>query len=161
MNFGLYYWNQDFYVGLSSTHLTEGQLEDLSMDVARHYYFMAGYNYVATPDITIRPGVMVKSDAQKHIFDLNVNALHSTGFWGGLSYRLQDAIAPMLGYQTSFMNSTDTYDLEQSLRVGYSYDLTTSEIKTFSSGSHEIMVTYCFRFNPKVIIAPYSNPRFL
>jgi len=161
LNFGAYYWTPKFYVGLSSTHLTEGSLEDLSIEVARHYYLMGGYNAQITPDITLRPNLLVKSDAQKHIFDLNVNALHSTGFWLGASYRLQDAIAPMLGYQTTWMISSPTSDFENSVRIGYSYDLTTSEIKTYSSGSHEIMLTYCFNFIPKIIVKPYSNPRFL
>jgi hypothetical protein len=37
-------------------------------------------------------------------------------------------------------------------RIGYSYDVTTSELKNYSSGSHEIMLNYCFLIvKPKVM----------
>jgi hypothetical protein len=38
------------------------------------------------------------------------------------------------------------------LRIGYSYDVTTSKLKNYSSGSHEIMLNYCF-----MIVKPDLN----
>ena len=72
--------------------------------------------------------------------------------WVGVSYRMQDAIAPMIGYR--FLK-------DKSLKVGYSYDLTLSKIKGYSSGTHEVMLGYCFntKKNPKV--SSYQNARFL
>ena len=41
---------------------------------------------------------------------------------------------------------------------GYSYDITTSTIKNYSNGTHEIMLGYCHKFvKPE---KPFSNPVF-
>ena len=160
LNFGLYYYKTDhFYVGLSSTHLTGQDLKDLSIQVARHYYFMGGYTYGINDNIKLRPNLLVKSDAQETTIDLNVNALINNMFWVGLSYRTEDAIAPMAGFQYAFNNEDET--MPQTIRIGYSYDLTTSEIKTYSSGSHELMLTYCFNIIEKLVKKSHGNPRFL
>jgi hypothetical protein len=46
-------------------------------------------------------------------------------------------------------------------RIGYSYDLTISNIKQHSSGSHEIMLGFCYNITPPKKITRYKNPRFL
>ncbi|GAB3817893.1 hypothetical protein GCM10028895_14450 [Pontibacter rugosus] len=51
--------------------------------------------------------------------------------WLGLSYRTQDALVALCGFQ--FM---EQYELS------YSYDVTVSPIKHHSSGSHEIMIGF-------------------
>ena len=160
LNFGAYLFNPDnYYVGLSATHLTGQNLNDLNIEVARHLYFMAGYIYPVNNNIKIRPNLLVKSDGNETTLDINANVLVNNMIWAGLAYRTEDAIAPMVGFQTSWNNEDETFP--QTIRVGYSYDLTTSEIKNYSSGSHEIMVTYCFNMIDKVLMKKHSNPRFL
>ena len=160
LNFGLFYFKPDnYYIGLSSTHLTGQDLKDLSIQVARHYYFMAGYTYPLNDMIKLRPNLLVKSDAQETTVDINVNALFNNMFWVGLSYRTEDAIAPMAGFQHSWNNEDET--APQTIRIGYSYDVTTSELSNYSSGSHEIMLTYCFNLIEKLVKKSHGNPRFL
>jgi hypothetical protein len=72
--------------------------------------------------------------------------------WVGVSYRMQDAIAPMIGYR--FLK-------DKSLKVGYSYDLTLSKIKGYSSGTHEVMLGYCFNVKKPKKVSSYQNARFL
>jgi type IX secretion system PorP/SprF family membrane protein len=120
---------------------------------------MGGYTYGINDNIKLRPNLLVKSDAQETTIDLNVNALINNMFWVGLSYRTEDAIAPMAGFQYAFNNEDET--MPQTIRIGYSYDLTTSEIKTYSSGSHELMLTYCFNIIEKLVKKSHGNPRFL
>ena len=48
-NLGVYFTRPgEYYVGLSATHLSHAELENLSITVNRHYYFMGGYNYDVT-----------------------------------------------------------------------------------------------------------------
>ena len=82
-------------------------------------------------------------------FDINLNAQFNERFWVGASYRNEDAIVGMLG-----MNITEK------LKVGYSYDFTTSELKNYSDGTHEIMLGYCFMVKKKVPVS-IKNVRFL
>ena len=78
--------------------------------------------------------------------------MYDKTYWFGITYRMQDAIAPMLG--AKFLK-------DKSLKIGYSYDLTTSKIKGYSSGTHEVMLGYCFNVKKKVKITSYQNARFL
>ena len=79
----------------------------------------------------MRPSLLIKSDASSTIMDVNVNALFQNKFWGGITWRVGDEIAPMLVISTLGDGS--------SLRIGYAYGYTTSEIGSYSSGSHDIM----------------------
>jgi len=160
MSFGAYFQSAKWYAGLSSMRLLAAQtdLDNLDNGVTsikgvRHYILMGGYNWeIPNTGIMLQPAAMLKTDllAAPQV-DMNVSALYNNKIWGGVSYRLQDAVAIMAGY----------YILPD-LRVSYSYDLTTSSLKNASSGSHEIMLNYCF----KIEIPPrekgyYRNVRFL
>jgi hypothetical protein len=76
--------------------------------------------------------------------------------WAGVSYRLGDMVAPMLGYQMPV--GKDGTGL---LKFGYSYDVTTSKLSNYSNGTHELMLNYCFDLNRPEPIQKYKNPRFL
>lgn len=155
VSLGAYYYTPKMYVGISSTHLTEGDLTDMNYSVARHYYLMAGYTKDLSSDIDLEPAILVKSDGAATIFDLNVRGIYKDMVWLGVTFRMDDAISPMAGFNYNFP------DNRNSVKIGYSYDLTTSEIKNHSSGTHEIMLNYCkklFKPLPKKI---YKNVRFL
>ncbi len=161
LDFGLYYKTNKLYVGLSSTHLTESDLEQienntsgLSYKVARHYYIMAGYEYEINPSFTLLPSVFVKSDASSTQFDVNINVLYNNLIWGGVSYRFQDAIVPMIGIVKEGIGPG-------TLKFGYSYDVTTSALRQYSSGSHEIMLGYCFKIPEVEKVQKHKTVRFL
>jgi len=156
LGFGIYYATQQLYVGLSSTHLPESEFaakvnaKDFKFTNVRHYYITAGYAIpLGNPDLEIEPSIFVKSDAASTQLDGNVRVIYQKMFWAGVTYRLTDAISPMIGFQKS------------GFKVGYSYDVTTSDIKNYSSGSHEIMVGYCFKVIPPVKKQSHQNVRFL
>ena len=163
LNFGAYFQSPKFWAGISSTRLLAADYELGSnpstrnevtrIKSARHYFLMAGYNWeIPNTAFTIMPAVMAKTDFLSGFqADINVSALYNNRIWGGVSYRLQDAVSVMAGYY-----------IFPELRLTYSYDLTTSSLRNASSGSHEIMLNYCF----KIEIPPrekgyYRNPLFL
>jgi type IX secretion system PorP/SprF family membrane protein len=162
---GLYYTIPNkMYVGLSVSHVSAQELigetgsgtagtlgYDLTFKMARHYYAIAGYTFSfnnGTHKVT--PNLKVKSDGSANILDLNATYMYNNMIWAGLSYRMQDAIAPSLGMVTKF-----------GLKLGYSYDLTTSKIKGYSSGTHEIMLGYCFKRTKPKPVSSHTNVRFL
>ncbi len=163
LGFGVMYYKPGaYYAGISATHLTAPELSDLSIQVVRHYYFMGGYNFNLSSGDQIRTNVLAKTPFSVSIFDINVNYFYQEMLWGGLSFRPGDAIAPMVGFQKIFAPvQTRTSSRESKLMLGYSYDMTTSEIKTYSAGSHEIFLTYCFKFTEIPVKARHGNPRFL
>lgn len=154
-SFGAYVYNPKWYAGLSAIHLPAANLDPLNVRLARHYYLMAGYNFDLTPQLVLTPHVLAKTDLASTQLDANVTVMYENTFWLGVSYRLQDAIAPMAGYQYQMPNGKST------LRIGYSYDFTTSELNTYSSGSHELMLSFCYKLEKPLPQRVYKNPRFL
>lgn len=157
LGFGLFYnVANKMYLGLSSTHLTAQDLktpkDSVKYSLARHYYLVGGYTFNLDQIHAVTPNVKIKSDGSSTQVDLNVTYMYDNTYWFGLTYRLQDAIAPMLGAKLL---------KDKSLKVGYSYDLTTSKIKGYSAGTHEIMVGYCFNVVSHPKVTSYQNARFL
>lgn len=158
MSLGVYFHRPGkFYAGLSSTHLTQGDMEDVNIALSRHYYLMGGYFFDLNPSFKLNPNVLVKSDFASTQYDVNLNAEYHTGnkmIWLGVTYRTVDAIAPQLGYQHQFGKNNV-------LRVGYSYDITTSELSNYSNGSHEISVGFCFKIDKPLSREIHKTVRFL
>lgn len=151
--FGMYYYQDKFYAGLSIPQLVSYdsiQTFNFSKEeihhLSRHYYFNSGIIWQVNRDFIIRPSVLVKYAQNAPVqYDINLNLLLSNIFWVGASYRSGDAIVGIFEYQVS-----------RKLRIGYSYDYTLSQLKNFSSGSHEIMLGYDFGYN----ILKMKTPRY-
>ena len=152
LSLGIYYNTDNLYVGLSSGHLTAQDLKvgDINTEVARHYFLMAGYSYDINSTFTIKPAVKIKSDIVETQFDVNANLFINSKYWIGGAYRFQDAIVVMAGIE-----------IMPNLKLGYSYDITTSTLKTYSSGTHEIMLGYCMNVSKTVKRQFHRNVRFL
>jgi len=154
LGFGIYYHTDKLYAGISAKHLISPKI-DFEFDgsstytVARHYYAMAGYTWDIDPVWSLSPSVFLKTDAASTQFDINVRALWKNMVWAGVSYRIDDAVGIMAGVNI------------KSFRVGYSYDVTTSGINNYSSGSHEIMLGYCYKLQSPISNQRYRNVRFL
>ena len=171
---GLYYTTDNgMFFGLSSTHLPEntvssgtiaapaglfttsngtsqqGVASKLTYELARHYYVMAGYPIQINADYKVIPSILAKTDGASTQLDINGRIVWQNKVWFGVSYRITDAVIFMAGIQW------------QSLKVGYSYDLTTSSLSTYSNGTHELMLSYCFKPFKPAQPSEHRNPRFL
>ncbi|HHZ64293.1 MAG TPA: type IX secretion system membrane protein PorP/SprF [Flavobacteriales bacterium] len=153
--FGVYFSNPGYYLGVSSTQLTEsvaGLSADLDYDLKRHYYATAGLTTRLTSDLELKPSVFFKFNAGvPPQFDLSALLLYNNQFWAGVGYRAMD------------MDAVPTYVgvLWNNLKIGYSYDIALNGLRGFNSGSHEVYVGYCFKLNEKVTAQRYRNVRFL
>lgn len=157
MNFGLYWkGNQDYYVGLSSTHLNESLLKQTvgvvsqTYQTARHYYIMGGkkFNNIGT-DGALDAQVLMRTDMVKFSSDINVRYIWKNIAYGGLTYRTVDAVGVMLGWMPI-----------NGMTIGYSYDVTTNKLASVSRGSHEILFKYCM-YLPPIPITRSNHPRWL
>jgi type IX secretion system PorP/SprF family membrane protein len=139
ISFGTYFYGKNYYAGLAIPQLFGRRVDlktnkVLELKQVRHYYLHGGYRYEINQDFTVEPSLLLKFiEAGEFQADINVRGTYRNMVSLGLSFRTGDAIAVMLGYSKGpFM-------------VGYCYDITLSDIRTVSSGSHEIMLVY--RFN--------------
>ncbi len=160
MDFGLgiyYSVPGQYFIGLSSTQLMEnsgalGLGEADNVFLKRHYYLMGGYQYTmpGNPKWEFDPMLLIKTDGSSMQYDINALFKYNNKFWGGVTYRVQDAIALMVGMEW------------KDFRLGYSYDITTSKLGTAgSNGSHEIFFGYCFKLELDKEPKRYLNTRYL
>ncbi|MCB9223418.1 MAG: PorP/SprF family type IX secretion system membrane protein [Crocinitomicaceae bacterium] len=164
INAGLYWHgtNLPYYVGISSTHLAPPTLKNINFSIARHYYALAGYNFKipASRQINLKPSVLIKADRASMIFDINVMAdiwlNNSSYLWGGLSYRMQDAVAINVGYAFS----PTAIASDNMIKIGYSFDIMTNPLNKYGKGTHELMVSFCV-FPPPPKIGKHGCPIIL
>jgi type IX secretion system PorP/SprF family membrane protein len=153
MGIGAYYKTDDLYFGLSIAHLFQPNVkfQSATTELRRNYNMLAGYRIVlSNPMIELHPSTYVTSDGKVTSLTLNTNVVYNKKFWGGVSYRPGDAIIAMLGIE-----------LFNGLKVGYSYDFTTTGLQHYNSGSHEITLAYCFNLKVEKTPQKYKSVRFL
>jgi type IX secretion system PorP/SprF family membrane protein len=153
---GVFYMlDNQFWGGLSISQLaqTTKEIGNADYQLKRHTYLSAGYNYTLPGQsaFVISPSTLVKTDFNSFQVDINALITFNNRFWGGASYRIQDAAVVFLGL-----------NFEQ-ISIGYSYDITTSPLGRSgrSYGSHEIFVQYCFSLDLEKIRETHRNVRFL
>lgn len=150
---GLYYQQKDYFLAFSVKHINQATLsfdESGKYSLRRHYYLSAGYTLqMSDARLVALPSVFLKSDATTWQADLNMTVQYDKRFWGGLGYRFQDAIIISIGSE-----------LWNGIKFGYSYDVSTSALSRYNSGSHEIFLAYSVLLNKKRTHA-YKSVRFL
>ncbi|MBT5425444.1 MAG: type IX secretion system membrane protein PorP/SprF [Bacteroidetes bacterium] len=154
MGFGAFYNTDDFYVGLASSHILEPTVDyglSAKTDISRHYFLTSGYNFqLSNPIYEIQPSVFVKSDGASFQLDVNAILIYNKKFWGGVSYRLGDAVVFMAGME-----------MANGMRVGIAYDFTTSAIAAYSNGTVEFMLSYSLEIGGDKASQKYRSVRFL
>ena len=139
MNVGLFYSTPTYYAGLSYLHLNNPTVNWGDKSEFKEFgtlFLTGGYNLIlANPKYVLKPSTLFKTDYSSWQLDLSSRLEYDNKYWGGLSYRVQDAVVVLAGI-----------NIAGGLSIGYSYDLPTSQIITVSSGSHEIIVMYSFEY---------------
>lgn len=136
---GLFYYNKRIFAGFSVptilTHdkLFSGTLEQLK--TPRYYYLNAGMRFPLdrfTQKMILQPSFLVRAqDGTPLSADFNMNLIYDDAILLGTSFRSGDGVVAFLNFK-----------LSEKFYVGYSYDMTTSDIRRYSRGSHEIMINY-------------------
>lgn len=149
---GLFLFGEDFYLGLSSPSVVPYEIESGTSDIlfkrTPTAYLMGGYVFDVSSDVKIKPSTVVKwINGAPLTFDLSLNALYAERFELGVSYRHQDAVAALAGFQ-----------ITDDLRLGYSYDFNISDLNSFNNGSHEVSLIYTFDLLG--LSKRYISPRF-
>ncbi len=152
---GFYKTDENAWMGLSFSQIRQASREIgyANYRLKRHAYFVGGFDFVYPNNhsYVITPSALVKSDFNSYQVDINAMITYANKVWGGVSYRINDAIAFFLGVK-----------LDQ-ISIGYSYDFTTSLLgrQGRSWGSHEVMLQYCFNLEIERLNQPFRNIRFL
>ena len=134
---GIYYYTPKWYAGFSVPTLLAydanynfNALLEESSAMRYHYFLTGGYVFSLKNDFALTPSLLMKFQAQAPVqFDINLSAMYKGMVSLGVSYRTQDAVSIMV--QFHFLKR---------YRIGYAYDITTTKISQYTTGSHEVMI---------------------
>lgn len=138
---GSYFTNSSLYAGISmnnlfgsSIKLGKSHIKD-NFRTARTYSILSGYRYDLNNDLMIEPSFLLRLARMATEFDINTRVLYRDSYWLGLSYRSDKTMVAMLGL------SVDVFYL------AYAYDASFSQVSSYGSGSHELMIGIRFGDN--------------
>lgn len=151
---GIYFNTQKFYAGVSIPRLIDDRSTiSISGDVVKitkldpkkfHYYLTAGYVFHVSEGLKIKPQAMVKAVQNAPLeYEGNLNFLLKEKIWVGASYRSSSDVSGILGVQVS-----------QQFVFSYSYDFPLTQIRTYTQGSHELVLSYLFSYKTHKIVTP-------
>ena len=150
---GVFLSGDKFYAGAAVAHLTKPLMkigETGEFFWPRYLHLTGGYTIGISPRIDIQPSVFFKTDFISSQFSVNANVVYDKTFWGGVSYRYNEAIVFMAGME-----------LKAGLMLGYSYDWNSGKIGKYTGGSHEVSLAYHFGMKIGKKQKLYKSVRFL
>jgi type IX secretion system PorP/SprF family membrane protein len=142
---GIYLHSDKAYVGLSVPNFIEtNRYDDNAVAVFKekiNYYLIAGYIFDLNNSIKFKPALLTKMVKGAPLqVDVSGNLMFNEKLVIGLAYRWSAAVSAMVGFHVS-----------DALYLGYGYDLETTNLDNYNSGSHEIFLRYdLFRKNKKM-----------
>jgi len=135
---GLFFKNKKYYAGFSVPYMLNSEL--LTVNSAfqsaarryRYYYLSGGFTQKLSNSVKLVPSTLIRFQDKAPIsFDLTLITVLYDAVGIGVSYRLNDSVIGLFELQ-----------LNDNFHVGYAYDLTSSDIRQYSNGTHEIMLNY-------------------
>ncbi len=135
---GLFFKNKKYYAGFSVPYMLNSEL--LTVNSAfqssarryRYYYISGGFTQKLSNSVKLVSSTLIRFQDKAPIsFDLTLITVLYDAVGIGVSYRLNDSVIGLFELQ-----------LNENFHVGYAYDLTSSDIRQYSNGTHEIMLNY-------------------
>lgn len=147
---GAYLHSDKLYLGVSVPNFFETKRYD-DNDVAvykerMNLYFIGGYVFDLTPSLKFKPAFLTKVvEGAPLQLDVSGNFLINEKFVLGAAWRWDAAVSAMAGFQ-----------ITDGLFIGYGYDLETTKLANYNSGSHEVFLRFeLFKKQEKIV-----SPRF-
>jgi type IX secretion system PorP/SprF family membrane protein len=148
---GLYLYSNNSYFGLSTPYLLETEHfdkyagADAKSYIVKDYinfYVMAGHIFELNSSLDFKPAILINAvKNEKTQVELSGNFLINKKFTAGLNYNWDQSVGALLGFQ-----ATDSWFF------GYVYDMETTELSNYNSGSHEFFLRWeLFNKNNKIV----------
>lgn len=133
---GLYLHSDKMYFGLSVPNfLEDNRYSDNSVSVYKdrmNFYAIGGYVFDISSSVQFKPAFITKMVTGSPLqLDVSGNFLINEKFMLGIAYRWDAAVSALAGFQVS-----------NGLFIGYGYDLETTKLRNYNSGSHEVFLRF-------------------
>lgn len=149
---GIYYNSERFYVGLSVKDFVSNRLninnlanlDDITARQSAHAYMALGYVFPLNIDLNLKMSGLAKGVRGAPLQgDLNATLWIKEMVAIGVEYRTGADVAALMELRVT-----------PQIRLGYSYDRSTTSLAEFNSGSHELMLRYEFSFELDRMLSP-------
>lgn len=149
MGFGSAWYGKNFFLGFSVYDFFSRAPYDPDASFFSFgkpaFLFTGGYLFDVSEIFRVQPSLLFVIEPEGVMTaDFSVSAILLDMLWAGGTYRTNKELVGMLGVNVT-----------PQLRVTYSYDSPTGDLKKLSAGSHEISLQFDFGY--KIIT---SNPKF-
>jgi type IX secretion system PorP/SprF family membrane protein len=138
--FGFYVYTKKYHLGFSApqllntkidlaetSNLTEGRL-------LSHFYLTGSYKFHVTEHFVVEPIAFLKYVSPVPLqYEGTMKLTYKERYWVSATYRDKDAITASLGFL-----------FHDSFTIAYAHDFTTSNLKKYSDGTHELMIAARF-----------------
>ncbi len=170
--------NENYYLGVSTTHLAQPTFDKITFVKNRQYYATGGLNIgysmwnALGSDLTLKPSFLVISDlvttSPEFTLIADYQLLPQQSVYAGVAWRTRDAFSILAGMglditPKSVPNKSNLGSLggdADVLNIGVAYDINTVAYNNVSNGTLEFWANYCiFPVDPAV--ARYGNPFIL
>ena len=149
LGIGVYYYSKTTYIGVSLPTLInnrwsvsdEGKINEAQV---RHYYLTAGHVFDLSPDLKLKPNILLKwIEGGPFQYDINANLFIKQALWVGMSYRMGDSVDGLF-----------QWNINDQLAFGYSYGYPVSSLAQVQWGTHEVVLNYRLKRDKNVIRSP-------
>ena len=139
---GFYLHSQKWYIGLSAPRILntdynkgrQGTLDYIALERIS-YYLTGGYVFNLSETTKLKPSVLLKATNGAPLsFDVSANFLFNETFWIGAGYRVDQ--------NTAALGGIADFQVSKQLRIGYAYEFPFSDLRAYTSGTHEILLMF-------------------
>jgi len=135
---GLYWTSERWYLGLSAPRiLTTNQNREEGFEALERisYYFTGGYVFDLSESVKLKPAALLKATNGAPLsIDVTANFLFNEKLWLGAGYRFDERAGEFSGLAD--------FQISKQLRIGYSYGYPISDLRPYTSGTHEVLLMF-------------------
>ena len=139
---GAYIYNKKYFAGLAVPFfMSKSKASKANFDFGSyHFVFTAGYLFEISQNFKIKPVTLIDYNKYSISYQFATHfILLNDALWFGTAYKSNKDLTFMLEVQ-----------INPSIKIGYAYDHSFSDISKFSNGSHELMIRYEWRYKANV-----------
>lgn len=142
-NAGFHFYTKNFFLGFSDQQMPNSKIlwDNTNGRNTNHFYAYTGYNFAfdSKREWIVQPSILARTNSPApYQLEYMVKLLYQEMIWLGVGYRHKSSTSFVLGCK-----------INNEFMLGYSYDFTLSDIRNYSSGTHELMLSYLMPFKKK------------
>lgn len=132
---GVLVYSKKYYIGIAVPQMYQSKINlypgvESKSKLVTHFNVNGAYKFNLDDDFIIEPSFILKYATPAPMkLDVGVRGIYREQVWLGAAYRHNDAVTALIGYL-----------YKNYLMIGYSYDFSTTNIRRYSSGTHEVML---------------------